>query len=145
MEGTLQSWKLYRQFQKTLESIQTEIKEEKETDFDTVIGNTIAHDDFCGDNWEITSVEGEGEQLGGRHNPLLQFNKHLELKTYFNLWKDVAELASKQRRKAEFYHRFTTLERVFKRWKIFKKEEKEKRERKKWIKAVIVDENRLMR
>ena len=53
--------------------------------------------------------------------------------------------AAKQRRKAEFYHRFTTLEKRFKNWKLFTKQEKEKRARKKWIKAVVFDENRLMR
>ena len=56
-----------------------------------------------------------------------------------------ASRAKKQRRKAEFYHRFTLLEKGFKIWKIFTKEEKDTRERQKWIKAVFFDETRLLR
>ena len=75
----------------------------------------------------------------------LKLSKQLELKTYFNQWRDLADLAAKQRRKAEFYDRFTTLERGFKKWKLFNRQEKDKRERKKWIKAVAFDDYRLMR
>ena len=88
----------------------------------------------------------EGEQIGGAKNcQLTRLSQQLELKTYFNQWRDLADLAAKQRRKAEFYYRFTTLEKCFKNWKVFNKQEKEKRARKKWIKAVAFDDFRLMR
>ncbi len=95
----------------------------------------------------ITNVEDEGEQIGGQENrqQLNQFGERLELKSFFNQWRDVVDLAAKQRRKAEFYHRFTTLEHGFKAWKILTRKEIEKRERQKWFKAVSFNEMRLLR
>ena len=128
-----------------MESINTEIED------DAWLINTSAVDRFednfgFSDSLELTNVEDEGEQFGGENNrQLSKLSEQLELKTYFNQWRDLADLAAKQRRKAEFYHRFTTLEKSFKKWKLFTKQEKEKRSRKKWIKAIVFDENRLMR
>ena len=128
-----------------MESINTEIED------DAWLINTSAVDRFednfgFSDSLELTNVEDEGEQFGGENNrQLSKLSEQLELKTYFNQWRDLADLAAKQRRKAEFYHRFTKLEKSFKNWKLFTKQEKEKRSRKKWIKAIVFDENRLMR
>ena len=127
--GTLQEWKLYRQFQKTLDSIKIEDHEARFSDL-----------------LEIKEIEDEGEQIGGREDHQLTLvSVKLQLKSYFNQWKDLVDLASKQRRKAEFYYRFTSLEKGIKRWKIFTKHEKDRRERKKWSKAIAFDEMRLLR
>ena len=133
MEGieALQDWKLYRQFKKTLDSIDHE--------------NEFSTNNNDNDILEI-EIEDEGEQIGGENNhKLTKLSQQLELKSCFNQWKDLADLAAKQRRKAEFYHRFTILEKTFKIWKIFNKNEKDRRERQKWFKAVAFDETRLLR
>lgn len=141
--GTLEDWKLYRQFQKTLDAIK--------------INSSDLYNDELADKWhingfsdndlELKEIEDEGEQIGGRENHQLMdaFSAKLELKSYFDKWRDLVDLAAKQRRKAEFYHRFTTLEKGFKAWKSFVKHEKDKRERKKWFKAVGFDEMRIQR
>ena len=95
---------------------------------------------------EITSIEDEGEVLDGEDHILLQkFNEKLELKTFFELWKDAVQLSATKRRKAEFYNRFTTMERSFKSWKNVVKELQKKREEDKWFKAIAFDETRLVR
>lgn len=147
--GTLQDWKLYRQFQKTLDAIKIDtddlyINDELANKWHINAGLPSNNDD---DDLELKEIEDEGEQLGGRENHALmdQFSAKMELKSYFDQWRDLVDLAAKQRRKAEFYHRFTTLEKGFKAWKSFVKHEKDKRERKKWFKAVGFDEMRIQR
>lgn len=119
MEGsTIQDWKLYRQFQKTLESLSSPEKHEE----------TWLLNEKFNDILEITSIEDEGEQLGGQDNYLLEeFNEKFDLKTYFERWKDSVEVSANKRRKSEFYYRFNTLERGFKNWKTFTRQSKQKR------------------
>ena len=131
--GTLQDWKLYRQFQKTLESLEEpEIQDNYiERKFNDIL--------------EITSIEDEGEQLGGEQNQLEQFSKQFLTKNYFDEWREQADLAAKQRRKADFYYRFNVLEKRFKQWKIYNRQEKQRKERQKWLKAIAFWENQLLR
>ena len=74
-----------------------------------------------------------------------KFNEKLELKNYFELWRDAVQLSATKRRKAEFYDRFSTLEKAFKNWKNATKDLKKKREEDKWFKAAAFDETRLLR
>ena len=129
-----------------MESINTDIEDDSWLiNTRTGYNHDLGFPNLC-DSLELTNVEDEGEQIGGAKNcQLTRLSQQLELKTYFNQWRDLADLAAKQRRKAEFYYRFTTLEKSFKNWKVFNKQEKDKRARKKWIKAVAFDEHRLMR
>ena len=82
---------------------------------------------------------------GEDHKLLQKFNEKLELKTFFEIWKDAVQLSATKRRKAEFYDRFTTMERTFKGWKNVVKELQKKREEDKWFKAIAFDETRLVR
>ena len=93
--------------QKTLESINTEREDDSwlintRTSYsnhdlgfpnlcDSLVPNTI----LC-DSLELTNVEGEGEQIGGEKNrQLTKLSEQIELKWYFNKWKDLADLGSK--------------------------------------------------
>ena len=58
---------------------------------DSLVPNTI----LC-DSLELTNVEDEGEQIGGEKNQqLTKLSEQIELKWYFNKWKDLADLGSK--------------------------------------------------
>ena len=129
-----------------MESINTDVEDDSWLiNTRTGYNHDLGFPNLC-DSLELTNVEDEGEQIGGAKNcQLTRLSQQLELKTYFNQWRDLADLAANKRRKAEFYYRFTTLEKCFKNWKVFNKQEKEKRARKKWIKAVAFDDFRLMR
>ena len=132
--GTLQDWKLYRQFQKTLESLEEP---------DIVQDNYIERK--FNDILEIKEIEDEGEQLGGEQNQLEQFSKQFLTKNYFDQWREEADLAARQRKKADFYYRFNVLEKRFKQWKTFNRQEKQKRERQKWLTAIAFWETQLLR
>jgi hypothetical protein len=71
--GTLQDWKLYRQFRKTLDSltIQDQVNPDNPE-------NWLSHHDRFSDMLEITSIEDEGEQFGGTGEHLYK-NKNSEL------------------------------------------------------------------
>ena len=131
--GTLQDWKLYRQFQKTLESLEEPDIQDNyiERKFNDIL--------------EIKEIEDEGEQLGGEQNQLEQFSKQFLTKNYFDQWREEADLAARQRKKADFYYRFNVLEKRFKQWKTFNRQEKQKSERQKWLTAIAFWETQLLR
>ena len=143
MEGgtTIQDWKLYRQFQKTLESLNDNNEDETKTTTQDSILERKFHDIL-----EI-DIEDEGEQLGGAQNhlELEQFSEKLLTKNYFDEWREQADLAATQRRKADFYHRFSVLEKRFKQWKIYTRRAKQEKERQKWLKAIFHWETQLLR
>ena len=141
MEGvgtTIQDWKLYRQFQKTLESLNDEPE--------VAVQNSELLERKFNDILEI-EIEDEGEQLGGKDNhlELEQFSKTFLTKNYFDEWREQADLAASQRRKADFYYRFNVLEQRFKQWKTYTRQEKQKKERKKWLNAIAFREMQLLR
>ena len=158
---TLRDWKIYRQFRKTLDTICSDHDDQTWLLSAESPGNQCfwSPDNLKNDSnyfsqlaksfddlLEITSIEDEGEVLDGEDHILLQkFNEKLELKTFFEIWKDAVQLSATKRRKAEFYDRFTTMERTFKAWKNVTKDLKHKREEDKWFKAVAFDETRLVR
>lgn len=141
MEGvgtTIQDWKLYRQFQKTLESLNDEPE--------VAVQNSELLERKFNDILEI-EIEDEGEQLGGKDNhlELEQFSKTFLTKNYFDEWREQADLAASQRRKADFYYRFNVLEQRFKQWKTYTRQEKQKKERQKWLNAIAFREMQLLR
>ena len=142
MEGvgtTIQDWKLYRQFQKTLESL-------NDNEPEVAVQNSELLERKFNDILEI-EIEDEGEQLGGKDNhlELEQFSKTFLTKNYFDEWREQADLAASQRRKADFYYRFNVLEQRFKQWKTYTRQEKQKKERQKWLNAIAFREMQLLR
>ena len=90
-----------------MESINTDIEDDSWLiNTRTGYNHDLGFPNLC-DSLELTNVEDEGEQIGGAKNcQLTRLSQQLELKTYFNQWRDLADLAAKQRRKGTsmYYH-----------------------------------------
>ena len=100
-----------------MESINTDIEDDSWLiNTRTGYNHDLGFPNLC-DSLELTNVEDEGEQIGGAKNcQLTRLSQQLELKTYFNQWRDLADLAAKQRRKGlsmSFYPDFIQILSLF--------------------------------